>query len=146
MLKPDTLFSICSAFAMIGWLLLVVSPLHKNLTKAVQIGVVPILLAMVYLYLIVLYFGDAEGGFGSLEEVMTLFSNKNVVLAGWVHYLAFDLWIGSWQLGDSRKRGINHFVIIPCMFLTFMFGPIGLLLYLIIRTVHAKKVVTDDNF
>jgi len=146
MTNPDTLFSICGNIAMLGWLLLIISPLHQYLRKAVNSGIIPILLSIVYLYLIITYFGEAEGGFGSLEDVMALFTVKGMVLAGWVHYLAFDLWIGTWELEDSKKRGIHHLIMIPVLVFTFMLGPIGLLLYFVIRAIYTKTPVHYDNY
>ena len=144
-MQPDQLFSICSMTAMIGWLILIIAPYLKVTATIVQKGIIPILLSIVYLYLIIAHFGGAEGGFGSIDEVRMLFQNDHALLAGWVHYLAFDLWLGCWEMGDARKHGIHPLLLIPCYFLTFMFGPIGLLVYLAIRTIKTKSV-THDNF
>ena len=83
--------------------------------------------------------------FGSLSGVMSLFQDPKSVMAGWVHYLAFDLWIGSWEIGDARKHGINRWFVLPCLLFTFMLGPVGLLLYLILRSALTKKI-THENF
>ncbi len=80
-----------------------------------------------------------------MRQVSQLFENPVVLLAGWIHYLAFDLWVGCWELTNAQKLGINHFLVIPCLFLTFMFGPIGLLLYFIIRAMVTKKL-SHENF
>jgi len=128
-MNPETLFSITNGIALIGWLLLVFAPRWKWTDKLVGSGLIPLLLATVYLILIVLFFGRAEGGFGSLAEVGKLFRNEWAVLTGWVHYLAFDLFIGNWELRDSQKLGISHLFVVPCLFFTFMLGPIGLLAY-----------------
>ena len=82
-----------------------------------------------------MFFGSADGGFDSLENVMKLFTNKWAALAGWLHFLAFDLFIGAWEVKDSREKGISHFLVIPCLVLTFMLGPIGLLLYFVVRSI-----------
>ena len=74
---------------------------------------------------------------------MLLFTDRWLVVAGWVHYLAFDLFTGSWELADSRKRGLPHAVLIPILLLTFLFGPIGSLTYLAVRTVFGKRNPTD---
>lgn len=145
-MSPDSLFTISNSVAMIGWLLLILVPDWKYTKGVVQGGLISILLGFLYLYLIVFYFGNADGGFDSLENVMLLFGNKHAVLAGWVHYLAFDLWVGSWEAGDAVKRGISRWLVLPCLLLTFMFGPVGLLLYLFIRSIHTKKIFTHDNF
>jgi hypothetical protein len=76
-----------------------------------------------------MYFFRSEGGFSSLPDVARLFMNPWLLLAGWIHYLAFDLLVGSWEARDARKHGINHLLVIPCLILTFMFGPAGWLLY-----------------
>jgi hypothetical protein len=68
-----------------------------------------------------------------------------LLLAGWVHYLAFDLFIGSWQVRDSQQRGIGHLFVIPCLVLTFLFGPAGLLCYLALRTVKSGVAITTES-
>ena len=77
--------------------------------------------------------------FGSLKSVMTLFTEENAVLAGWIHYLAFDLLIGMWILDQNKELKINQLAIAPCLFLTFMLGPIGFLLFMIIKTIKKKQ-------
>ena len=79
-----------------------------------------------------------EGGFGSLAAVAALFSVEELLLAGWIHYLAFDLFVGAWEVRDSQARGINHLLIIPCLLATFMAGPAGLVLYWLLRVVHGR--------
>jgi hypothetical protein len=64
-------------------------------------------------------------------------------MLGWTHYLAFDLFIGSWEIEDAGKRGIPHWLMVPILLLTFMLGPIGLLTYFIVRT--AKAQLTKGN-
>jgi uncharacterized membrane protein YhdT len=102
-------------------------------------GAVSLLLSVAYLVLIVLFFGKAEGGFSSLADVMKLFTNPYAALAGWIHYLAFDLFVGGWEVKDAGKRGISHWFVMPCLILTFLLGPIGFLLYHILRLVVPNK-------
>jgi hypothetical protein len=59
-----------------------------------------------------------------------------MLLAGWLHYLAFDLLIGNREVQDARERGVPHFLVVPCLALTFLFGPAGWLLY---RSVSATR-------
>ena len=139
----ETLFGYASQLAMIGWILLALVPQWKYTKPIVQYGIISILLSVLYAYLI-FFSGNGEGmdfsDFGSLEGVMGLFTDPRAVLAGWVHYLAFDLWVGSWEVGDAKKRGINHMFVLPCLFFTFMLGPVGLLLYLVLRAVVTKDI------
>ena len=81
-------------------------------------------------------FRSAPGGFSSLPDVALLFTNRWMLLAGWIHYLAFDLLIGAWEVRDARQRAIPHLLVLPCLFLTFMFGPAGWLLYMGLRAVR----------
>jgi hypothetical protein len=82
--------------------------------------------------------------FGSLDGVMKFFQNKTLLTAGWVHYLAFDLMVGAWIKRNSVIYGISHWLIIPCLFFTFMLGPVGLLLYLILRFLKTKKYFSTN--
>ncbi len=144
-MQPELIFKIGSNLAMIGWVLLVFAPKWGWTKRIVLYGGIPLLLGFAYLFIIIVSFGRGEGGFGSLEEVQLLFQNPWMLLAGWLHYLAFDLFVGSWELSNAQKLGINHFLVIPCMLLTFFFGPIGLILYFIVRWVHSKKLF-HENF
>lgn len=139
-MKAEQIFSIANLVAIISWIILVVAPRWKWTDKIILSGAIPLLLSVAYLVLIVLFFGSAEGSFGSLAGVMKLFTNEWAVLAGWIHYLAFDLFVGSWEVKDAQTKRISHLIVIPCLFLTFMLGPIGFLLYSILRFFLAKEV------
>jgi hypothetical protein len=92
-----------------------------------------------------MFFGEGEGDFNSLQGVMKLFTSPWGVTAGWIHYLAFDMFIGSWELSNGQKHGLNHFLIIPCLLLTFFFGPIGLIMFYLLRASKTKKLI-HENF
>lgn len=142
---PETIFQYANLFGLFGWVLLLLAPFTKVTTKIVQWGVVPLLLGVLYAYLVIRFFGDAEGDFSSLNGVASLFKNDYALLAGWIHYLAFDLWIGCWEIGDAKKHGINRWLVVPCLFFTLMYGPVGLLLYIALRAIITKKLV-HENF
>ncbi len=144
-MTPEAIFQTCSTIAMLSWLLLiVVSPFWFGFDK-LFIGVIITLLGLIYLWLILQSFSPAGfSDFGSLEGVMRLFTNKTMVVAGWVHYLAFDLFIGVWIKKNSVKYSISHWLVIPCLLFTFMLGPIGLLLYLLIRWLSTRKYFSEN--
>jgi Domain of unknown function (DUF4281) len=142
-MKAEQIFSIANLIALLGWLLLIIAPRWIVTRKVVLSGAIPLLLSLAYLVLIILFFGKSEGGFGSLADVMKLFTNEWATLAGWIHYLAFDLFVGTWEVKDAQEKNISHWFVIPCLFLTFMLGPIGFLLYSILRLFLAKKVKND---
>jgi hypothetical protein len=127
------IFSICNFVVLPGWLLLVVAP-RWRWTQRVTALALPLALAVVYLTLVILHFRESGGGFGSLAEVSKLFENPYLLLAGWIHYLAFDLFTGSWLVRDSQRLRIAHAFVVPCLLLTFLFGPVGLLTWFLIRT------------
>ena len=134
----ETIFSAANGFALLGWLLLALAPRWRFTQRVVLSGAASLLLAALYLGLLIVYFGDSEGGFGSLAAVGKMLSQPPMVLLGWVHYLAFDLFIGAWELRDARARGVPHLALLPCLGLTFMLGPVGLLLYFVLRGVLGR--------
>jgi len=140
-MEPEFIFKICSIAVLPGWLLLIFLPKWKFSSVFVTSILIPGLLSLIYIYLIAVHFWGTNGGFGTLAQVALLFENKYIVLAGWVHYLAFDLFIGSWEVRDGQKLGIPHVLLVPCLILTFLFGPAGFFLYFIFRA--AKKMTVN---
>lgn len=139
-MSSEQVFSMAGAVAMAGWLVLAVGG-RRTWTSGLVSGVaIPLLLGVLYAGLLVSHWGSSEGGFGSLADVARIFSNEWVLLAGWIHYLAFDLFIGSWEVRDAAKHAIPHLLVVPCLVLTFLFGPVGLLLYFALRTWRAGVV------
>ncbi|MBB5060414.1 NhaP-type Na+/H+ or K+/H+ antiporter [Granulicella aggregans] len=139
-MSPDFLFTLCGDLAVLGWLLLVFLGRVRVVAGLVAGFVFPALIGIVYGCVIVLHWHERTGGFGSLSQVHGLFENRWLLLGGWVHYLAFDLFIGAWEARDATMRQISHFLVVPCLILTFLFGPIGLLLYLTLRAILGKSV------
>ena len=134
-----SLFSTVNTIALISWIVLLIFP-FSQLVKKLLLGLVVIGFALLYAFLITQTFdADAMESFGSLSGIASMFQNETALLAGWVHYLAFDLMVGLYITRNAEKYGINRFVLIPCLFFTFMLGPIGLLLYFIIRIAYTKR-------
>jgi len=85
--------------------------------------------------------GGSEGGgssFSSIEGVRNLFASDGGLTVGWIHYLAFDLFVGIWIARDADNKGFSRIVQAPILFFTMMAGPFGLLLWLIIREGRAR--------
>jgi hypothetical protein len=135
----EQIFSMAGVLAAVGWLFLIILP-KRPLVLHVAGVFIPLVLALIYLYFIAVHGRGAEGGFGSLADVATLFSKREILLAGWIHYLCFDLFIGAWEVRDSQRHEIPHLAVIPCLIMTFMLGPIGLLFYFAIRTAKLRNV------
>jgi Domain of unknown function (DUF4281) len=138
-MTAEQVFSILNALAMAAWLPLVFLPSARWANTIVP-TVVPGLLAVSYVVLVAVGLPGSEGGFSSLAGVKTLFENPWALLAGWTHYLAFDLLIGGWELRDARERQVPHLLVVPALVLTFLFGPAGWLLYLVVRRFAGQPV------
>lgn len=129
-MSPATLFQIANPLALVGWLILIAGivtnrPLLRDRIAGLAI---PLALAIFYTILILAFWWGAEGGFDSLENVQKLFTSPWAALAGWVHYLAYDLFIGALVSRQIMQRGLSRLLLIPILPLAFLFGPIGFLL------------------
>ena len=140
-MTPDQLFQTANPLALMGWLALLASPLAPRAAQAVSAAAIPLLLSLAYTGLVLAFWWEAPGGFGSLPEVQALFTHPHIALAGWLHYLAFDLFLGAWEVRTARTEGIAHWAVIPCLILTFLFGPAGLLAFAILRFTLVRKVL-----
>ena len=137
---PDQLFGWAGQAAMVGWLVLLLLPRRWPWLLALPRYVIPFGLSLLYAGLVMANFFTVDGGgYGSLADVKVLLSNDAMLLAGWVHYLAFDLFIGGWIAVNADKLGINRLVQAPILIATFMFGPVGLALFLAMRAGYSRK-------
>lgn len=138
-MSPEQLFSIVNAVAAVSWLLMAARPRARWATDIVAGVVVPATLAVMYIGIVGVMWRSSSGGFSSLADVATLFANPWLLLAGWVHYLAFDLLVGAWEVRDARTHHVPHLFVLPCLALTFLFGPAGWLLYLGVRALPGRR-------
>jgi hypothetical protein len=138
-MSAETLFAVVTIAIVPGWLLLVAAPRARLTERIVLSGLHSLVLAAVYLVLIAVFYPGAPGGFGSLADVDRLFRDPYLLLAGWIHYLAFDLFVGVWEVRDAGGRGVPHLALVPCLVLTFLFGPIGLLAYHGVRALASRR-------
>jgi hypothetical protein len=129
----ELIFAIANPLAMLGWLGLVLFPGRRIVVEGISGMAIPALLALAYAGLVAAFFAGSDGGFGSIEAVRALFRSDALLVAGWLHYLAFDLFVGAWQVRTARAEGIPHLLVIPCLVLTFLFGPLGYLAFLVLR-------------
>lgn len=129
-MSPATVFSIVNVLPLPIWLLWLVAPRARASRLLVESLWPWQLLAALYLIFIGITFSGAAGGgapdFGSLAGVMALFDDEWGALAGWVHYLCFDLFVARWIMNDAPNGGYR---LAPVLFFTLMLGPVGLLIY-----------------
>ena len=137
-MNHDQIFQFASLPMAFGWGLLcaaLLGPVRwQSLALTVGGRVMPLLLCVGYVIVLASSRG-APGGFSSLSDVGVLFSSKGPLLAGWIHFLAFDLLIGRWQVDRVLAIGrpmLLRVLTLFCLFATLMFGPLGLLLFLVV--------------
>lgn len=144
-MPPDTLFTIANNLALAGWLALAagVALQRPALVRGVAGWIVPLLLSGLYAALLIAAAPQWQGGFGSLAQIGQLFDVPWLLLAGWVHYLAFDLFIGAWIARRSAARGDPRWLMIPVLPMTFLLGPVGLLAHAGIVALRRATPVAD---
>jgi hypothetical protein len=130
-MTASTLFSAFNILALAGWFIMITGVLlsHSFLRDTLAGTWLPVLLSAGYSALIIFFFGQADGGFDTLDNVQKLFANPWVALGGWVHYLAFDMYMGSRIARETMALGLPRWILIALLPLTFMFGPMGYLAF-----------------
>ncbi len=136
----DSAFQLANTLVLPQWLLMIVAPRWRVTQWLMTSLLIPGLLALLYIYYLFTTGSELDfRSFSTLGGVVALFKQQQAVLAGWIHYLAFDLVAGSWILRNGQERGVNHLLLVPCLLLCFMLGPCGLLLYLLIRLIPTRS-------
>ena len=108
------------------------------------------ILSIIYLYLIYYYFiagYDFTQNFSlylGLESLSQLFSETAFLIIFWSHFLAINLFCGSWIVSDSRKFSISKILIFFPLLMTYFTGPLGVFIYWLIRIFYAKKISLYD--
>lgn len=142
----ETLFKAANYAVIPFWLLLVAAPRWSWTQRLVHGPVLLLLLTPIYAYMLFGYAPTPEGmEFSTLYGVMIGFSAPQVVVAGWIHYLIFDLFVGAWETRDAQRRGVPHLLVIPCLIATLMIGPVGLLLYVVVRFFSTRVLEYDET-
>jgi hypothetical protein len=143
MLAPAQIFSATNTIALLCWIALGISlfaPAMRIWIQRITGYWVPGFFALVYLYCIWIGFRQTpDGGFGSIVAVRALFANDSALTAGWLHYLAFDLFVGTWIARQGTLERLHPLLLLLCLPVTFMLGPVGFLLYLIIRSIFLPR-------
>ncbi len=129
----NTIYLLVNVLALSGWILLIVSVFVSEKVSLYAARAVPIALAVLYTALMLFLLPFKGGGFESLGNLAKLFAQPEIALVGWVHYLAFDLFIGGWQAQTARRENLSKILLLPALLLTLLLGPFGLLFFLVGR-------------
>ena len=140
-------FSVTNTLALVAWIALIALPRWPALLSAILYLGVMILCAVYVVALGLLVAGIvAPGGvpasdpnFTTISGVQSLFATRGGAVIGWTHYLAFDLFAGLWIARDADAKGFSRLVQAPVLLATFLAGPLGLLVWLIMREKRARK-------
>ena len=138
-MNPDVVYAIVNTIALVAWIALSIAPYNARVQQGTLGGVV-VMLGGLYA---VLFIGSFNGAMmkelATLDGLMGLFSNKQALVLGWTHYLAFDLVAGIYIVRNAQTHEVSSRAIIPFLWLTFMAGPLGWLTYVIFRVLKTKK-------
>lgn len=142
---PDRAFSICGGVAALSWLGLAASLFVPDKFRApIWAGtalIVPTLVGLSYAVLLAQGLrARTGGGFGSIGAVRRLFADDAALAAGWLHYIAFDLFVGTWVAHAGFDADMSPPLILPCLLLTFLIGPVGLVAFLALRFLVAPRL------
>jgi hypothetical protein len=140
-MTAETVFSIANTTALLSWVALLFAVWRKSavLYDTVLGRAVPLGFSALYAVLIVFFFAKAPGGFDTLANVQLLFTSPWVALAGWVHYLAFDLFVGAWIARQTMAQSLPRWPLVIILPLTFLFGPLGLVVFEVTRIVLQRS-------
>ncbi len=131
-MTPETLFALLGPPTLLGWAILILGPRRYALLNALPAYVLPGAMSALYGALALTYFAGTGGGYGSLDAVRQLLSSDGALLAGWVHYLAFDMMIGALMARRMDAAGLARWLQAPVLLLTFLFGPVGALIAMLL--------------
>lgn len=134
-------FSLANILVLPMWVLMIFLPKWRPTGFLIDNKIIPIVLSGIYVfYILQVLIANGMMDFGSLKSVMELFTIENAALAGWIHYLAFDLLIGMWMIDQNKDLNLHQVLMAPCLFLTFMFGPLGFLLFMVLKGLKSNPI------
>lgn len=144
----DTIFGAANVLALLCWAGLIMAPRGEISRSLIFYGGAGLLCLAYGVLLVLLLTGALDSGaadgagpasFTTIEGVRAIFLSDGGVTVGWIHYLAFDLFVGLWIARDADGKGFSRLWQAPVLLLTFMAGPLGLLIWLVIREPAARR-------
>ncbi|QTD57397.1 ABA4-like family protein [Parasphingorhabdus cellanae] len=142
----ELIFTIANNWALVMWLILAFAPRREIVMKGIFYGGIAVLsltYAVIIIPLMTGMIGGGSGGspdFTTLAGVQTLLASDGGATIGWIHYLAFDLFVGLWVARNADQYGFARWIQVPILFFVLMLGPLGLVLYLLLRFTRHNRV------
>jgi hypothetical protein len=140
-----TIFSLSSLLVMPFWFLMTFLPHWRVTKRTMRSPLISLAPAFVYLVLVLPLLGEVLTVVSNptLQDIARLLSSPAGATLAWLHFLAFDLFIGRWIYLDSREKAISAWFVSPILYLTLMLGPVGFASYLglraVINAVHRRN-------
>lgn len=143
----ETIFTLANLLVIPFWLLMILFPVWRWTERIMRSlwTVAPAAVAYALLVFPNLFSLLGELASPSATSIAALLGTPAGATIGWIHFLAFDLFVGRWAYLDSRQRRIHPLLVSPALFFIFMFGPLGLLLYLGVRTVAGRGAAVQPS-
>lgn len=143
----DTVFRFSNFLVLPFWALMILLPRWRWTERIVRSPLINAASAALYVTLTFPRLGEIWPVVvrPALTGVAALLSSPAGATIAWVHFLAFDLFVGRWIYLDSRERQLHPLWISPLLFLTLMLGPAGFLLYLAVRSVSPVASVPEKD-
>jgi hypothetical protein len=138
-MTPDNFYAYASILIFVPWLLLIVAPRWEWTERIGFAAAIVLLVAGAWFTFGYLRSSNGEGHLWSLEGFKNLFRSNDMLLTGWLNYLSFGLLVGTWQTHDAQQQKIPHIFVVPCLILTLLAGPTGLLAYLVVRAIRTRQ-------
>ncbi|QRN98025.1 DUF4281 domain-containing protein [Archangium violaceum] len=144
-MRVETLFLVFTYGVFPAWALLLFAPRWKWTQRLVHSVWIPVMLALAHIGFLLLAASPPEGASAAtLEGAMRLFQEPWTALVCWIHYLVFDLFVGAWEVRDAIRRKLPHLAVVPCVLLTWLYGPLGLMLYFLVRFIVRGTVTLEE--
>jgi hypothetical protein len=136
--NEELILKILNVPVLVGWLSMVLAPRSRFTRWLVESDVLPLGIGVLYLALVAPHLPGLLREFDTLEHIGAALQRPGLLLAAWIHYLAFDFMVGRVVLADAQRRGIPHLLVVPCLLLTFLLGPVGYLTYAAVRLLSRR--------
>ena len=129
----DLVYGLTGMLIIVCWGVLILHPDRRSRLITGPKYAVPVLFGLIYAGIMMAKFFGSGGGYGSIAEVRALFAHDDILLAGWLHYLAYDFFIGVWIAEHADRMGLSRQIQAAILIVAFMFPPMGLVLFLATR-------------
>ena len=144
-LTYENIFYIANIGVIPCWFLLIVSPNHTITKFFVKSLVIPLLLSTAYIFIVYQIYVtenifEVFNIYLGLNELYALFSNEAFLLIFWLHFLSINLFVGNWIANDGRIYLVSKFLVVIALILTYLTGPVGLVVYWFFRILYSKKI------